>query len=659
MSMSRYMYIGVVVLMIIVISGCGRPGTEEKFVQIAQWEDQATLHNGDLLAYLTDSDVEVRRRAALAAGRVGDTLAGDALIGALADPDTVVRANAAVSIGFIKFKEGKSGLLKHLQQENNGFVLGYMVWAMGRLYAQEYGDSLMPYLLHDDVRVRRQIPITMFMLSHKPAGDAVAARLDDPDPIVRRNALFAISRLQPENHASAIVAKLADDDPLIRGLAGLALGYTRDSEYYDDLVKLLDDKNRWARILATHGLGALRDTLKVKELHPYLQTEKDPGVLAQLVEAIGWHWRRESAPYLLKLKNHPDIGVRIKLLSALGRCMKGDAVDELKDFVNDTAWAVRAKLSSQLEFIIKVDRNATEKATELILQLSVDPVPAVRASAIQASMSFGSSMYLPVTAGLYDTDELVQFYAVSMYPFVGGRVPFDTLLQWYKNHQDDPRPDVRMALLALTGNLSPSVQVGAVQRDIFNAGLADPDRLVRQYAVAVWEKFREDHSAEIGIFDSPITDQTYDEYYHEYPAPPRVRFVTAKGEFVVEVYANETPRSAHHFLSLVRSGFYDNTPVGLNDDSRTLHLGDQRGDGWGMCNATLRDEISLRRAERGSLDWLVQHRHDARSVFRINLVPSPDAYMMRTVFGNVVEGMDVVDRLRPMDMIEKVEIISS
>jgi len=81
MRLSRDMFHAIAVLMVIVVIGCGGPGTKEKFVQIAMWEDQATLHNGDLLIYLTDGDVEVRRRAALAAGRVGDSLAGDALNG--------------------------------------------------------------------------------------------------------------------------------------------------------------------------------------------------------------------------------------------------------------------------------------------------------------------------------------------------------------------------------------------------------------------------------------------------------------------------------------------------------------------------------------------------------------------------------------------------
>jgi peptidyl-prolyl cis-trans isomerase B (cyclophilin B) len=252
----------------------------------------------------------------------------------------------------------------------------------------------------------------------------------------------------------------------------------------------------------------------------------------------------------------------------------------------------------------------------------------------------------------------VRFYALSILPFAGGRVSFDTLLAWYQQHQQDPRPDVRMAILALTGNLSPSIQVGDIQRTIFNLGLTDPDRLVRQYAAAVWLKFREDHRDMVGIFDSPINEATYGEYYREYPALPRVRFVTERGEFIAELYGTEAPRTVHHILSLVRSGFYDDTPVGLNDNGRTIYIGDRRGDSWGLSLETVRDEVTPRRNERGSLFMQVEHRHDARSLFGVCLGAQPGADFGRTVFGKIVEGVDVIDRLRPLDRIEKVEIIS-
>ena len=109
---------------------------------------------------------------------------------------------------------------------------------------------------------------------------------------------------------------------------------------------------------------------------------------------------------------------------------------------------------------------------------------------------------------------------------------------------------------------------------------------------------------------------------------------------------------------MVRTGFYDDTPVGLKDTDRMVYLGDRRADNWGFCDETIRDENTLRRTERGSLVWWVDHRHDTRSMFGIAPVALPFVDFARTTFGKVIEGMETVDRLRPLDKIEKAEIIS-
>ena len=584
-------------------------------------------------------------------------MAAGALAAALADPDTIVRARAAVALGFVRHRPAKQQVYQQLTEENNAYVIEHMLWCLGRLYAQDYGDSLLPYLKHANPRVRGQAALTMNMIVNRSAAAAVAELLDDPEPMVRYYALTALSRLSPEGLGEKILPLLDDPNIDICSEAAIALGNTKDPIYHPRLMELLDDPRSAVRLAAVTGFGAMRDTLLLDKLYPFLQTEKDPAVLSQLVHAIGWHWQRSCASHLLKLTDHPDIGVRTRLPAALMRSLRKDSFDALTELANDPAWPVRAILPQQLETFASPDWGLSERAAETLKKLATDSVPAVRAAVIKSAMAFRGVMAETAINALQDPDELVQYYAFNILPFAGGRVTFDSLLQWYRNEQDNPRNEVRMAILALTGNLSPSVNIGPVQRQIFNLGITDSDRHVRQYAAAVWLKFREDHRDEVGAFDTRINARTYHDIYREYPSPPRARFITQRGEFVVELYADEAPRSVHHFIELAQSGFYDGTPVGLNNDGRTIYLGDQRADGWGVCNETLRDEINMHRVERGSLIWWVDHRHDARSQFGICLMPQPLSDFVRTVFGRVVEGMEVAEQLRPLDNIAKVEIV--
>ncbi len=641
--------------------GCGVFGglsRDSKFIEIAVAEDEAVLSE-NLLAYLRDADVEVRRRAVLAVGRVGDTMAATALAPLLADKDTLVRASAAIALGNIRHKTIQSDVFQALQREKNAFVIEHLLWSLGRLYVQEIADSLVPFLDYADARVRGQAALSLNLMAHQKAAGAVAELLDDPEPVARLRAATALSRLSPSGLGEKIVPCLADPDVDIAGAALIALGNTKDPAYYPYLLQALADPRRDIRLAAVTGIGAMRDTLLVRDVYPFLETEQDPGVLAQLVFALGWHWQGSVAPYFQRLQTHPDIGVRIKLPSALLRCLRQDSFEAIAGMADDPSWAVRAAVPKELESFNQPAWGHSGPAAEILRKLAADSVAAVRAVAVKSSMAFSGTLTDVTLGALEDPDELVRYYALNVLPFAGGRVTFDSLLAWYRAQQDSPRPEVRMAILALTGNLSPSVQIGPVQREIFQLGIADPDRHVRQYAAAVWLKFREDHRAEVGPFATQINAETYDEIYREYPAPPRARFTTSRGEFTVELYPADAPRSVHHFITLAESGFYNGTPVGAKDDGRTVYLGDQRADGWGVCPESIRDEINLRRIERGSLVWWVDHRHDARSVFGICLVPQPLSDFARTIFGKVVEGMDVAEQLRPLDLIEHVEIILS
>ncbi len=644
------------------ISGCGLfngGAKEKKLVDIAIWEDQATLHNYDLTGYLADSDVNVRRQAAIACGRVGDTMAYEALGRALTDRDSVVRANAALSLGFLRYKPAKPLLYQQIKQEKTPFALEYQLWAIGRLYGKEYADSLLIFLEHPAANIRGQAALTLGLLAQKSAADQVIELLDDPDLTVRRRAAAVLTRLDPKDHEEKIFAKANALDPLVRGRMALALGVTRDPVYYPRLVEMLADSNRSVRLDAARGLRSLRDTTAVDDLGGLLSSVDDPVVLGLLVDAMGLLWQEKSAPYLRPLKTYPDIGVRMKLAQAFLRSLKKDSFADLADLADDPAWPVRALLPAQLEYFAGPGWGHTDGLVRIFAKLASDSVPAVRASIIKSAMRFGSVVRGGVIEALHDPDELVRYYAITVLPFVGGAAYLDSTAAWYDEHRDDPNPSFRMAVLATLGNLSPSVTIGDLQRKVFGWGINDPDRLVRAYTAAVWLKFREDHRDSIGVFDSPINASTYGEYYRDYDPPPRIRFVTNRGEFVVELYANETPRTAHHILSLVNKGFYDDSPVGLNDDGWTTYLGDRRADSWGLSDETVRDEITLRRTERGSLVMQPVQRHDARSQFGICLTPQPLNDFTRTVFGKVVEGMDVVDLLRPLDTIVKAEVIST
>lgn len=130
---------------------------------------------------------------------------------------------------------------------------------------------------------------------------------------------------------------------------------------------------------------------------------------------------------------------------------------------------------------------------------------------------------------------------------------------------------------------------------------------------------------------------------------------TTAGEVVIEVYPEAAPNAAARFVELVESGYYDATPisrVAWGSDGQPFVA--QFGVNWREPHIAWRDEPfeddpRIFAHERGTLSFAKSGRPDtaATQVF-INLSENnrlaDEAPNMRfTVFGNVVEGMDVVD----------------
>lgn len=135
---------------------------------------------------------------------------------------------------------------------------------------------------------------------------------------------------------------------------------------------------------------------------------------------------------------------------------------------------------------------------------------------------------------------------------------------------------------------------------------------------------------------------------------PQVRVTTNMGEFVVELRPDRAPITVANFLRYVKEGFYSNTLFhrvvanfviqGGGHDATTLalkptHESVFNESGNGLQNK--RGAVGLARADPP---------HSGNSQFFVDLVDNPDLDPVSTrwgytVFGRVVQGMDVVDRI--------------
>lgn len=131
----------------------------------------------------------------------------------------------------------------------------------------------------------------------------------------------------------------------------------------------------------------------------------------------------------------------------------------------------------------------------------------------------------------------------------------------------------------------------------------------------------------------------------------KVKLETNQGDIVIELYS-EMPVTAGNFKKLVGEGFYDGIIFHRVIDGFMLQGGDPEGTGTGGPGYEIEDEFTktdLDRNDRGTISMANSGPNTGGSQFFINLVNNNNLDGRHPVFGKVVEGMDIVDKIGKVD----------
>ncbi|HEX7401357.1 MAG TPA: peptidylprolyl isomerase [candidate division Zixibacteria bacterium] len=127
---------------------------------------------------------------------------------------------------------------------------------------------------------------------------------------------------------------------------------------------------------------------------------------------------------------------------------------------------------------------------------------------------------------------------------------------------------------------------------------------------------------------------------------PIVVMETNYGIIELELFWKETPKTAENMLRLVNSGFYDGLTFHRIVPNFVIQGGDPSGDGSGGPGYSIPFEKANTKHLRGSLGMArSQDPNSAGSQFYICLRDLPNLDNNYVVFGKVVKGMDVVDKI--------------
>jgi peptidyl-prolyl cis-trans isomerase B (cyclophilin B) len=131
---------------------------------------------------------------------------------------------------------------------------------------------------------------------------------------------------------------------------------------------------------------------------------------------------------------------------------------------------------------------------------------------------------------------------------------------------------------------------------------------------------------------------------------------TNKGKMVLNLFSAEAPKTVNNFVCLARDGFYDNTVFHRVITDFMAQGGDPTGTGLGGPGYQFPDEFSKHGHLTGSLSMANAGPNTNGSQFFICFAPQPHLNNHHSVFGQIIEGMDVLNKTSQGDKILRISI---
>jgi cyclophilin family peptidyl-prolyl cis-trans isomerase/HEAT repeat protein len=624
----------------------------------------------DLVVLVRDAEPRLRRRAALAIGRVRLKDGVQPLVGTLSDTDPDVRAMAAFALGLIGDSSAEAALVP-LLADAAPLVRGRAAEALAQLGAAASAAAIGTMV----AEYARSAPIKAM----PPDDETVPAA---PEAEAFKLGVFALVRLRA---FEPLAGALLDGGRPVTSWWPVAYAFQRidDRRAAAPLLELLRGPGRYTRAFAARGLGALREASMAKPLLDLLDPSAKSGleVTVSAIRALAQLGAADAVPALVRIGSdagtHPN--VRLEVVTALGRLGSTDALPLLQDLLTDNWPALRiaameaAAAVDQQSFVfvlatMEPDRDwhvraalagilgtlAPEISTDRLRSMLEDQDKRVHTAVLAALVRQNAPEVGKILLQrLGDPDFVVRANAathIGKLKLEGGAA---ALREAYKAGLPDSAYAARAAALDALATYG-----AAEAAETIKSALADKDWAVRVRAAELLSKLEPGFDAESAIRPAPGTPPApYDDPTLLGPeVSPHVFIDTAYGTIELELAVLDAPQTTRNFMNLTRKGFFNGLEVHRVVPNFVVQDGDPRGDGEGGPGHSIRDELNERPYLRGTVGMALDWRDTGGSQFFITHSPSPHLDARYTVFGRVVNGMEIVDRIKVGDVIQRVRV---
>ncbi len=662
-----------------------------------RWDD-------DLRKLFSSPNAQIRKRAALAAGRIGNADSVEPLTVLLnSDADKGVRAMAAFAIGEVQSEKGANALVTVIKSANSTVELkARAVEALGKIAGalpkeQEARQRELGALIRDTLEAEAQKTSTPNRLTillgltatlrSRPvnAGSTIAKFLNSSDPRIRSDAANALARLRLKDGNERLRFLVDTDlDPNVRANAARVLGITEDKDSFQSLLKRATaDFDSRVRVSGIRALASLKNANAADLLLNHITS--NPNEILEIATTVGRlipQTEYKDAIYWLRRANEnlnhnaPEIDIAFARVAPATYLADFGTDAQAKRKVQETIllnWRAAAGIAAGLGEIAALPEAAKNKAefaatAQTLLRamldyrnsgLTINTLVAVNSEyaipdVLRALAAFKPQDLATVArAHLKESDVVVRGTAADL---LGDLPPSDentrALAAAWPETANDKLNDAALSILDALGK-----QKTAAANDLIKEALKSSDSLIRRRAVNILKtNGAGDFSSQIGTVQSRNTDADYKRALGRIGKTVQAVVTTSKGSFTIDLLPEAAPLTVDNFVQLAERNYFRNVTIHRVVPNFVIQDGDPRGDGNGGPGYQIRCEINQELYDRAAVGMALSGKDTGGSQWFVTHAPQPHLDGDYTIFGRVTTGMDVVDKIVRGDVIQSIII---
>ncbi len=282
-----------------------------------------------LIAELMSGDANLREIAAYALGNIGGDQAIVALIQALSDRISAVRAVSIKYLGLSGDKRAVDSLIRLADTDEDNLI--NIADALGNIGDCRAVETLIRIMKKDGFNVK------VFSKIEDMAVDPLVNALKDPDVTVRKNAAKAFLYIRNSLAVEALIETLHDKNRHVRSVAISGLAVQRDTRAVGPLITILKDQNndKDLRKSAIDALGEIGDSRAVELL---IEVLKDDAFRFEAIEALGKLRDKRAVKLLIGMLKEDNQYLRRVIIISLGELRDIRAIKALRGLWSDKSY---------------------------------------------------------------------------------------------------------------------------------------------------------------------------------------------------------------------------------------------------------------------------------------------------------------------------------